>query len=384
MKPSRLLALLVVVTVSAAAAAAAAAAAPAVAAPVAGQELLRRVQTVYGQNRKAIRSVEYDYTFDLNGNIRKARYARDGGRYYQGSVWVLDGGFGMAAECAWDGQRVHDRTTMGRLNRSTDRKRFSFYAPVPENRVDLFVTWALGFEAELLPNFSVKPNQKFRFLGGRTVEDEEHGTCIELEFTREWERGTMLTRHARRYAYAPVYWRTVEQNGDLETEMKDVRYATVQSDGNELHFPVRLTMLSYNPGGQVGNTSNFRVDEPTLKLNQPIARSRFVLEPWPNEDVYDWGSGKLTEGKDPRWSPVGNVDFPWDGFVAAAARNDARHKPRPAVAAPGGGPTAPDPARPWAEALGGWVAIGGLAVALVAAYVIFRQRHPRMPARRVA
>lgn len=351
---------------------------PVDAAPVEGADLLRRVQTLYGQSRRAIRSVEYDYTFDMDGNLRKARFARDGDRYYQSGVWVLPGGgFSLAMECAWDGQRVYDRGSLGQLKRGTDRSRFKFSSHVPESTLNVLVTWALGFEDELHPNFRRKPKQKFRFLGGRMVEDEEHGSCVELKFKLEWKPATLVTRHARRYAYAPVYWGARSANNEPQTEMSEVAYATIQSDGNELYYPVRLTTRSYMGGGKVRNTSRYRVDETTLKVNQPIPRSQFVLEPWPNEDVYDIEANKRTKAKDPRWSPVGKVSFPWDGFVEVAERNKSRRglQQASALGTEIGSPVAEVP---WTETWGGWIIASGAALALIAMYFSYRKRHPRL------
>lgn len=186
-------------------------------APAEGADLLKRVQTLYGESRRAIRSVEFEYTFDMTSAIRKARYARDGDRQYMGAIWILEsGGFSMPNECAWDGQRVHVRAMEGRLGRSTDRKRFGVSTPVPQDTLNALTTWSLGLE----PGRSRRePDKKFRFLRGRTVEDAEHGTCIGLEVRLDWKPGTMLTRHARRYGYAPVYQRVVLDNGSVETEM---------------------------------------------------------------------------------------------------------------------------------------------------------------------
>lgn len=337
-----------------------------------GEDLLRTVQVMYGESRRAIRSVEYDFTYDLNGETRQARYARDGERLYIAGVWVLArGGYGMADEVGWDGQRVHHRKGYTRMNRSSDRDRFSVSTPLVETYVNLHVTWALGFEAELEPGFSVRPDQKYRFLHARTMRDEEHGACIELKFAATWKDATLISRHARRHNYAPVYYRFGTNDGaPAGEELTDVRYATIKSDGNELHYPVSMKLWGAARGGG-GNTQRWRVDESTLKVNQPIPRSRFAFEPWPNEDVYDFDNQKLTPAKDPKWSPVGNVGFPFADFLATYERNRTRSQERAEAAAASG--AAPVPV-PFMEGLGRWLALPALAAVFGAGYFIYRQR----------
>lgn len=166
----------------------------------------------------------------------------------------------------------------------------------------------------------------------------------------------------------------------METEITDLRYATVESEGNELHYPVRFTEKGMGGAGHGGNTESWRVDEATLKINMPIPRSRFVLEPWPDEEVYDLNKDKVIPAKDPSWSAVGKVGFPWDGFVGILEVHEGKRE-RERVAAAGS--PAPEAARPWAEAMGGWIVLAGLAVVGGGGYVVYRQRHARQPQRRV-
>lgn len=343
-----------------------------------GSDLLKRVQTIYGQSRGAIRSVEFEYDYDVNGMIRRARYARDGDRYHMAAAWVSDdGGMGMPHERSWDGQRSHHRSTRHQVNRTSDRKQFTFSADPPETYRDFHVSWALGFEDELQPNFRREPDQKYRFLRGQLVEDPGHGTCVELEFAAEYADSLLVSRHARRYAYAPVYYRfgKTREGAVPDAELTDVRYAAIESDGNELYFPVELTLLAV--GGKKnagGNTLRWRVDEKKLKINQPITRSRFVIEPWPNEALYDADKDKLTPAKDPAWSPVGKVEFPWNDWTVLTAEDSAERAGNKAARMTAGGMLAYDPPKPWAEALGVWLVVPGLAIVLGAGYVLYRKR----------
>lgn len=329
-----------------------------------GAEFLTRVKTLYGESRKTIRTVEYDFTNDANGNLRQGRYARDGERVYLAGVDIVPGGLSMPNEMAWDGQRVHDRVFVNRLNRSTNKTQFKPTTSVPETYLNMYLAQALGFEP--------RADQRYHFVGARTVDDRKHGSCVQLEFAAEWFGGTFTSTHAREFNYAPVRWRLVGKDGTVATELIDVRYAKVESDGNELFYPVSLTILASGGADHGGNTLVWRVDEATLKVNQPIPRSRFVLEPWPSEDVFNWDTKKMVRGKDPNWSPVGKVNFPWDDFVRLSAGAKER-----VAAASGATPIPAAARRPWPEAAGAWLAVPGLAVLATGGYIIYRQRHPR-------
>jgi hypothetical protein len=62
------------------------------------------------------------------------------------------------------------------------------------------------------------------------------------------------------------------------------------------------------------------VDKASLKVNQPIPPERFVLTPWPCEEVHDVDAKTVTPPADPNWSPVGRVSFPWDGWAPLAEK----------------------------------------------------------------
>jgi hypothetical protein len=334
-----------------------------------GSDLLKRVQTVYGENRNAIQSVEFDFTADINGNLRRARYARDGEREYIAGIYVVPGGLSMPKESAWDGQRVHDRPFLNRLNQSTDKERFVLSTPLPEKALNRTLVYALGFES--------RKDRKHRFLRAKTIETKR-GSCIELEFAADWFGGLLVAHHAQRYNYAPVYWRLTGKDGKTVTEMVEADFATIQSDGNELYYPSRVTIVTLGGPDQGGGRNSWRIDEATLKINKPIPRSRFVLEPWPCEDVFDWEKQRTTPAKDAGWSPVGKVAFPWDDFTRLVEEANQKSPP---VAARAGGPTTADvnlsARRPVVERLGGWLVVPGAAVVLASGYVIYRRRHPR-------
>jgi hypothetical protein len=334
---------------------------------------LRLVKTLYGESLKAIKTIEFEYTSHFGENVRMARYARDGDRVYTSGIYVLpDGSLGMPHESAWDGQRVFTRPWLHYMSRSTDKHRFQEATPVPQQKANYCAGPALGLSGK---------TERYRFLRARKVEDEEHGSCIELEFFDREGGGQLLTRHARQYHYAPVYSCLTDKEGKVATEIKEMRYARVESDGNALFYPVALFIPGEGGSEAPGSGyQRFDVDEKTLKINQPIPRSRFVLEPWPSEKVYDWEKKKMTPAREPDWSPVGKVGFPWNDWARMLEENDRRKKKAAPAASAGPaltGAVVVVVAPPWQERVGAWLALPGIALVTGGGYLVYRRRHPR-------
>lgn len=292
------------------------------------RELFERVKTKYGQARAAIESVQYDYFLDMGQGperAEKGRFARAGKRMYHAAdrVW---------GETSWDGRRAYTRHPMNdqktRLNLRKGKKDFQPHIPMFESSFDAHVFWALGFDPELHPGFSGNPRPTYRLLAAREVDDPAHGECIELtyELVSDSLRATHVMRHARRHGYAPVYWRLdgrlfgkfapPEGKDEYRHMMTEVRFATPRAGESERHYPVDFTQMQFNPGGHVSR-HRFWIDEATLKINEPIPRSRFVLKPWPNSDSYDFRTKQDIKATDPNWSPIGKVDFPWLSYLKA-------------------------------------------------------------------
>jgi hypothetical protein len=342
------------------------------------QALMKRVAVLWKAGRQAIKTVQCEYDDGLNGANRHVRYARDGEMYYHGSrVTNYDGTFGFVVEVAWDAQRSACRPAYGRLNYGSHPDKARPANPTPDDTISYFAERALGLVDD--------PENRCEFLDASETEYEGH-PVVELRYRRVLDQNTVINRHGKDVGYWPVYELRTDPGGATTYELKDLKYARIESQGNELFYPVHASMAAY--GGTrypdaTGNHMTLAVDERTLKINQPIPLSRFMITPWPSERIYDWDTEHWTEPTDPDWSPVGKVDFPWDrlkgGFEKAKA--DIKAANAKVVAAAPRPRTAAAPAPKAAVASPGSISdylnvplIGGLILLAGSGYWLYRRR----------
>jgi hypothetical protein len=305
------------------------------------QTLMTKVKVLWSANRQAIRTVQCDYFSDLNGANRHVRYARDGEMYYHASrVINHDGKFGIMSEVAWDGQRAANRHSFGLMNYGSSPENALTSSQTPDDIVGHFAERELGLVDD--------PENRCEFLGASETEYEGR-PVVELRYKRVLDQDTVITRHGQDVGYWPVYQLRTDPGGGTIYELKDVKYARFESEGNELFYPVYAYRGAY--GGtrypqitkENGNHMTLVVDEKTLKINEPVPLSRFMITPWPSERVHEIDTDRWIERADPNWSAVGNVDFPWDkvaaGFEKAIAEQKSANAkvmaaaPRPQTAA---------------------------------------------------
>jgi hypothetical protein len=351
--------------------------------------LLARVRVLLGASLDAITSVECEYDYRLNLGTRRCVYLRDAEAYYHASMVRNDKGkYGIPYEVAWDGQRAYQRARYNFLSHNSDREQAKRACPTPEAFVcNAGVMSAVGLRDD--------PGFRSTFAGAGEVAYQGH-PCIELRFRADWwEGGTYSVRFARDLGYWPVYKKLTYADGSVSDETWDVEYERVESDGNVLFYPIKAT-ARHSPSEPtirraeaegktaVSNDLTLTVDASTLRINKPIAPERFVLTAWPSEEVYDWDTGRTELPKDPDWSPVGKVGYPWDiaseimeeiiakdrqlreadRAQAANARAQGRTAPTASVAA-----EAPGPGQYINAPL-----LAGLAVLGAAGYWAYRQR----------
>jgi hypothetical protein len=303
--------------------------------------------------------------------------------YYHGSrVINPDGRFGIVHEAAWDGQRAANRHSFGMMNYGSSPDRAPTANPTADEIVSYFAERALGLVDD--------PENRCEFLGASETAYEGH-PVVELRYRRVMDQNTVINRHGRDVGYWPVYELRTDPGGATTYELKDLKYARVESHGNVLFYPVYAFRGAY-PGTRypkekypdlVDNLMTLVVDEKTLKINQPIPVSRFTITPWPSERVYDWDTEHWTEPTDPSWSAVGKVDFPWDKVAAVYERMLAEQKAanEKVVAAAPRARTAAPPAPRAAATSGGGLAeylnvpmIGGLILLAGSGYWLYRRR----------
>ena len=312
-----------------------------------GAELYARAKEAYAKTRKSVRSVRFDYSMDLNGMTRQSRYARDGECEYQGGITVLPpDGLCMPDEVAWDGKVVFERNTVpNQIGRSKGRARFHRSSPTPEDHANIYVGVALGVDEPI--------SFQFHYTGAREVKQPNHGACVELTFdvsSKQYGARAlkMVTLLAERYGYLPC-WTGLsrKKDGDAMTELLEVRYAEIKpaevkgagpadadprpdararGEAAAVYFPVEVTVVSMGGKERGGNTIRITVDEQTLEVNRPVPPKTFVIEPWPNEGVYDWDADTRTKPKDPAWSPIGQVGFPWNDWFRRIRENETKGK----------------------------------------------------------
>jgi RNA polymerase sigma factor (sigma-70 family) len=291
------------------------------------QQLFDLVKRNFTASRNAIKSLEVDFTFSMNGPpSTQVRYVRSGEKLYFAST--------TGVESAWDGSRAQNRG-FGQLAISRAKGKLRVDTPPPDdaltavsiNRIFNMLSWDLS-----------KPStdREDRLVAARSIQqDGEY--CIELEFD-EYLNGALdchvLLRHSPAHGYWPIYVLLTAKDGSKFYEVPDVQYAVATANGKELFYPVSFSQ-------NYANSTTYRVDRATLRMNQPVDSARFNIEPWPNELVADADAAfkPIRKPVDRNWSPGGKVSFPWDivlGSVKnssdAAARQKAEDKLNAAVA----------------------------------------------------
>ena len=337
---------------------------PGQAAPVAGaaggadDSLFREVQVVYGASRQAIRSVSLRYTFDWDGIHRDAARARDGDKEYDASIERNGRMLSMPQESAWDGSRAYARRVDGKLDVSSDRSITRPANPAPLAMLGNYIHVALGFEP-------AEYGQVYAFRGSRVVD----GHLVELTFDAPFvgAGGKLVSLHDRDLDCWPTRVTLFWDDGTFHYDAKQIDYEVRTIDGNRVICPVQYLATIRDKADNSSDTS-FKVEAGSLKLNEPIPASRFVLTPWPSEQVFDWDSKKMTPAADPEWVAAGNVEFPFDEWArrsavaSAAGRSDDSPKKQAASAEALARLDPPASSRWWLLVLAGGLAVAAWAV----------------------
>ena len=338
----------------------------------ADESLLRQVATLYRANLDAVKTAEYDYTFEFGGTLRACRYARDGAKFRHASLdrYTSGDGLGMPHVAAWDGQRGYMRARANVLTYASQRDDAFPSCQTIEQKANLYLRQALGFEP--------KPDEQYRLRSARRVEVDGH-PCIELTFDVLWNGGTLVAAHATDAGYWPVSVELIKADGRVSNRRMGFEFRAVESGGNTLYFPTRLESRNL-PDDPRGGVSYFRVDPKSIRLNEPIDPATFVLTPWPSEETVDLQTLQTTKPVDYDWKPAGKVGFPFDEFLLSVADLERRRRAdeEPALAAlatpqPGAAgqtadgasnPPTPTPAAVLADSAGGpgatWLVAGGV------------------------
>jgi hypothetical protein len=122
---------------------------------------------------------------------------------------------------------------------------------------------------------------------------EEEG--LELETIEIPQREQVKTPCIFKISFAPAlgylpikYTRRVEQNNALSTTMFVEKYKTVDVDGKALGIPIQMRYTESGADGvSLKQSLQLTVDEDSLKINEPIDQSLFVLSTEDSNWVYD-------------------------------------------------------------------------------------------------
>lgn len=301
---------------SAASPATAAATAPATQPAAPGADLRDLVRERYLASRKAVETLQCDYTFKINNALlRQCRYRRSGDSLYHAGVDLLrGGGLGMPSEVAWDGKRAYRRIAVDQLVFSSRRGYIRPSCEVPEDGVGPYTNYGL--------NIGEVPSGKYTFLSARPAHFKD-GDVVELKWSVNKETGapffTVTALHDPAQGYWPVAIDIVYPDGSRGYTMDEVRYTSIQSDGKQVFYPVHIVARA-DPDRPNSNHMTYTVDEKTLQINKPIPIEQFQIATQPCDIVTELETGKTQPPTDREWSPVGKMGFPWDKLIVALQR----------------------------------------------------------------
>jgi len=278
----------------------------------ADEALKREVVDAYAAQLKAAQSIEFRYTVTYSGGRRECRYARDGERFRHGHILIgRDGEVSMPHDVAYDGKTSYYRMSEDRVATSGSADHFRKGAPLPDEDLNTYPAQAYGWESTRGVDYEFRSAREVEFDGL---------DCVEMKFDVLGRRRNevLIIRHAKEHGYWPVHvWRA--RPGVMPSyEMVALRFAKSVADGKAVYYPLYFESCEFNRRGN--RRSVFAVDEATLKVNQPIDPSRFMIATFPWDRVSDYETGKRKEAEDPVAKPDARMGFPFEVMLEALAR----------------------------------------------------------------
>lgn len=253
-------------------------------------------------------SIEFRYTFDLNGWVRHCVWRQSGERFYYAGLWIAaDDTRSHPSEAAWDGRHASHRPAWGILHYSNDRAKASLGSPAPMATIWGSVELALGLRAGLnVPAYEPPSARRVDWNGHR---------AIELSWESKNPNHRLVSVHLEEIGYLPVFSRSWEVGTDrVISELSDVEAFVVESRGRKLYLPARYTVVS-GPTAPVPNVMKVEIDRDSVRVDFVVVEDHFRIQPHPVDKVIDMDSKQTVRAPlDPKWKMDESVGFPFNVF----------------------------------------------------------------------
>jgi hypothetical protein len=251
---------------------------------------LETIAALRSGSAQAIETLQMQYSLDFNRQTERGSitdlhatfiYAAKGAKRYQSERFSPT----HAGEKAFDGLEFRSRTRPNTLVIHKPAVDETLLGELPSELI----------EPELPERLAQGISDKRFALLEEKRENLGSHACLKLTFDAKLSGKKLAIWYDLGRGGWPIQRTVTEPNGAMVDEVREVQLEKIIVDGNELYFPAHGMRVWYQASKEI-RRNTCEVLPGTLKVNQPIADSLFVLQPKPNEKVFDYAAKKFLNG----------------------------------------------------------------------------------------
>jgi len=248
------------------------------------EEIFYRIIEARNDYNEAINSIELEYTYFKRigpENKPKSQYAQHVkyGRMNNKQYWLSsnnDGNNEGRFTIKFDGEKGRSRTSLmpGIVGQSRDMSRIKYSGPLPGQLAEIVKQQKLVEMLEV-GKANIRSAEKF---------SSHNRNIIKLTFTINDENKDLILENYYDvdHGYWPVQTKLLNKNEQLLQEAS-ITLETVEFEGNKYYYPAKGRNVILD--GEL--TKEFKVNKESLRINQEIPHSKFVLQVQVDEELYD-------------------------------------------------------------------------------------------------
>ncbi len=252
---------------------------------------IRRIRDLRAQDVKTFQAQFHRETgtySDGNRQVTRSKDIRFGTKgaksYYSSSI--QQGSETGKSQITFDGDAVRSyistQDKMITVSRSEEAKRKRFGAPSPHDTV------FMGHTMNRL--FDQIQKGDIKLLAAERVIVNESDT---VKFTFQLPAGFKLEARLELWldterGFWPIKGTIVnDDTGQIVTRMSNVELGKFDVEGNIYYYPIEIMIEGHRPGRELGQFTSYRIEEESVRINEDIPDSYFVLQARPDQVIYD-------------------------------------------------------------------------------------------------